>query len=387
MANFFKKLFGGTNASVLGIDIGSAAIKIVQLRKKSGQAVLETYGSLALGPYGNVEIGRSPNLPPEKIIEALIDVLRESHVSTNQAGLAVPYGASLISVAELPEVAEAELMKIIPFEARKYIPVPLSEVMLDWMIIPKAVGAADKTRQLQQPQPQSQAQAGVEPAQAPPSQVQKTIEVLLVAMHNETISRYQSIVTQAGLNVSFLEIEAFSNIRSVLDQGATSEMLIDIGSATTKVYIVEKGIIRTPHLVNHGSQDVTMALSSKLGISVEEAEVLKRGLVKVPEGQQKDVGEVILQALEPLFSEINQVLLSYQKRYNKDIAKTSIVGGGARLANLLTFAESRIRTNVVLGNPFGKTLAPAFLEQVLKETGPEFAGAVGVALRKLQEQG
>ena len=65
-------------ASVVGVDIGSACIKVVQLRRKSGKAVLETYGSLAIGPYGGVEIGRATHLPPDKIAEALRDLLRES---------------------------------------------------------------------------------------------------------------------------------------------------------------------------------------------------------------------------------------------------------------------------------------------------------------------
>lgn len=372
MANFLKKLFGGTNPSVLGIDIGSSAIKVVQLRRKNGQAILETYGSLALGPYGNVEIGKSTNLAPEKVTEALVDVLREAHISSNQAGLALPYGSSLISMAELPMVAEAELAKIVPFEARKYIPVPLTEVMLDWMVIPENTNAV-------QPTPAPANTLTGEPAKT------KVIDVLLVAIHNETIARYQTIISQAGLDISFFEIEAFSDIRAILDQAPTTEMIIDIGAATTKVYIVEKDIIRTPHIINRGSQDVTAAISQNMNITMAEAEVIKRDISHAPAERQKEVVHIIEQALEPLFSEVNQVLVSYQKKYNKDVAKTYLIGGGARLNGILQFATTRIQTDVVLGNPFNKTAAPAFLEQILQSTGPEFAGAVGAALRKLQE--
>jgi type IV pilus assembly protein PilM len=307
MASFFSKLFGSSKtASVLGIDIGSSAIKVVQLRKKGGQAILETYGSLALGPYGNVEIGRSPNIPPEKISEALIDVLRESHVTTNQAGLAMPYGASLISMAELPEVAQQDLAQIVPFEARKYIPVPLTEVMLDWMVIPKGPDA------LQQAPP---------PQGATTPQTQKTIDVLLVAIHNETLSRYQTVTSKAALDIGFFEIEAFSAIRSVLEQSIKSEMIIDFGAASTKVYIIERGIIRTPHIINRGSQDLTIALSEGLHVSVADAEIIKRDLAQVPAARQKDVNGMIGKALEPIFSEVNQVMLTYQKKFNKPVTK------------------------------------------------------------------
>jgi type IV pilus assembly protein PilM len=366
MANFLKKLFGGENPSVLGIDIGSSSIKVVQLRRKGGQAILETYGSLALGPYGGVEVGKSINLPPDRVTEALVDVLREAHISSNQAGLALPYGASLISMAELPAVAEAELSKIIPFEARKYIPVPLTEVMLDWMVIPEGTNAA------------AQAQDNL-------GNKQKMLDVLLVAIHNETIARYQTIMTQAGLDVTFFEIEAFSNIRSILDQSLKTEMLIDIGAATTKVYIIEQGIIRMPHIITRGSQDVTKALSQGLGLSDQDAEVIKRDFSRVPVARQKDVATVVEQTMEPLFIEVNQVLMSYQNKFSKTVSRSYLIGGGARLSGILPFAASRIKTEVVLGNPFSKTAAPAFLESVLKETGPEFSGAVGAALRKLQE--
>lgn len=373
MASFFSKLFGSqkSGGSVLGIDIGSSAIKVVQLRKKGTQIVLETYGSLALGPYGDVEIGRSPNLAPDKVSEALMDVLRESHVTTNQAGLAMPYGSSLISMAELPEVAESELAQIVPFEARKYIPVPLTEVMLDWMIIPKT------NAPVQPAQPRAEGQA------AP----LKTIDILLVAIHNETLARYQTITSKAALEISFFEIEAFSDIRAVLDQSLKTEMVIDFGAATTKVYIVERGIIRTPHIINRGSQDITIALSQGLGVSVQDAEIIKRDLAQVPAARQKDVNTMVGKALEPVFSEVNQVSVSYQKKFSKDVAKCYIIGGGARLANLLPYAESQIRAEVALGNPFSKTVAPAFLDEVLRSTGPEFAGAIGIALRKIQDQG
>ncbi|MDE1940812.1 MAG: hypothetical protein KGI66_01715, partial [Patescibacteria group bacterium] len=73
LSSLFKK-----ESSVLGIDIGSSAIKVVQIKKKRGRAVLETYGELSLGPYAGVEVGRSVSLQPDKLVAALKDILRES---------------------------------------------------------------------------------------------------------------------------------------------------------------------------------------------------------------------------------------------------------------------------------------------------------------------
>src|SRR3954462_12087046 len=99
--SLFGNLFGsGDGSSVLGIDIGSSSIKVVQIKKKNGQAVLETYGELALGPYAGATIGQAAILPTEKVGEALKDLLTEKEVSitTVQCGIAIPFGSSLMFV-------------------------------------------------------------------------------------------------------------------------------------------------------------------------------------------------------------------------------------------------------------------------------------------------
>ncbi|MBA3550907.1 type IV pilus assembly protein PilM [Patescibacteria group bacterium] len=369
MANFFKKLFNKKVTNVVGIDIGSSSVKVVQLSIKNGKAILDTYGELALGPYAGTEIGRATNLPPEKLAEALKDVLRESKVTTTSAGLAIPFGSSLISAIEMPALEDAKLAQMIPLEARKYIPVPITEVMLDWMIIPKDV---DKSVDFGDKEQVKQGEK---------------IDVLLVAIHNDMLARFQSIVSQAALNASFFEIEIFSTIRSSVEQDAVTQMIVDLGAASTKVYIVERGIVRTSHIINRGSQDITMALSKSLGMTVQEAEIMKRDLHRVPDTQRKTVDDIMGLTLEYIFSDAHRVMLAYQKKYNKDVSRVVMVGGGARVDHINEIAEKYFQTSIVLGNPFGKTESPAFLEQVLKKTGPEFAVAVGIALRKLQELG
>ncbi len=114
-----------------------------------------------------------------------------------------------------------------------------------------------------------------------------TLDVLLVAIHNETLLRYQTIVAQASLNTSFFEIEIFSAIRSVLAEGDMSQMIIDMGAASTKIYIVERGIVRSSLVVNRGAQDITLAIAKSLNISVQEAEIVKRDLSQSTEARKK----------------------------------------------------------------------------------------------------
>lgn len=375
MANFFnnilKSLSKAGESSVVGIDIGSSSIKVVQLRRKNGRAVLETYGELALGPYAELEVGRATKLTPEKIVEAINDVLTEANATTTSCALSIPMRQSLVSIIRMPQMKDSQLAQMIPIEARKYIPVPISEVSLDWFVIPKIDAEPDDY-------------LGVPEGEHKLPQV----EVLVVAIHNDVLQSYSSIVTNAKLDASFFEIEMFSTVRSVIEPGDNTPVLIcDMGAGITKVYIVERGVIRDSHVINRGSQDITLNISQSLSVSVEFAEKLKRNYGRNTREQDQQIKEIIDLVMLPVLSEINTVLLTFQKRYNKNVSKAFLIGGGAMLYGIDQRAQERLAIPVLYGDPFAKVETPAFLEGVLKQTGLAFATAIGLALRKLQELG
>ncbi|MBI5456826.1 type IV pilus assembly protein PilM [Candidatus Kaiserbacteria bacterium] len=361
--------------SVLGIDIGASSAKIVQLRSAHGAAILETYGEIALGPYGDVAIGRAVKLTPEKTAEALVDLMREANVTSREGGISIPFSSSLISILDMPKVDSDQLKRMIPIEARKYIPLPVSEVMLDWFVVPHD-------------EPQDAAFDRIEKE----TQMQKSgQEVLLVAIHNETVRAYQTIAAETGLSVRFFEIEIFSAVRSSLRSGVAPILVIDLGAATTKMYIVERGIVRTTHLVTHGGQHMSENLARSLGWEFEKAERVKRerGLADssaFSTDENDKIRTALLSTLERVFSEANRVVLSYGKRYNKNVSHAVLTGGGASLPGLPAHANQLLQVEVEISDPFGRTETPAFLDKVLKEIGPGFAVAVGLALRDLQHR-
>jgi type IV pilus assembly protein PilM len=362
----------GSSNSVLGIDIGASSVKIVQLRSAHGAAVLETYGEIALGPYGGQAIGKAVKLAPEKVAEAVTDLIREANVTGRTSGISIPFSSSLVSIIDMPRVDAEQLKRMIPIEARKYIPLPVSEVMLDWFIIPKEEETANFDRVEQKTALQSKGQ-----------------EVLLVAIHNETVRNFQTTAASVGLTVRFYEIEIFSAVRSSLSHGVAPVLVIDMGAATTKMYIVERGIVRATHLVTHGSQHMTENLARSLGWEFEKAERVKRerGLVDsntYSTDENEKIKYALLSTLDRVFSEANRVLLSYGKRYNKNVSHAVLTGGGSSLAGLSARATEMLHTEVEIANPFGRTETPAFLDSVLREIGPGFSVAVGLALRELR---
>ena len=374
ISSFFKGLFGPKEQSVLGVDVGSSSIKIVQIKRKGGKALLETYGEIALGPYAGFEIGQATNLPPEKIALALKDLIKEANVTTSSAGVAIPIKASLVTVMEMPAVSERELASVVPIEARKYIPVPISEVQLDWSVIPE-------DDEIENDLPED-VKAASSPATA--NKVRK-IHLLVVAIHNDVLSNYSTILSQAELQTSFFEIEIFSAIRSVLDNEVRPVAVIDMGASSTKLYIIERGAVRTSHIINRGSQDITMDMSRSMSLRVDGAEKMKRnfgGNGEMNDGRIKEISDLVL---DSIFAEAQSILLSYQRRHNKNVAKIILTGGGAALKGVAEKAFASLQIETVYGAPFDKVQAPAFLEDVLRVTGREFAVAVGIALRKLQE--
>lgn len=356
----FSSFFAPEQKSALGIDIGTSSIKVVQLRLEKGHVILETYGAIALGPYAGIEIGRATTLPSEKIAEALKDVLREANVTVTNAAMSIPYSSSLVSVVTLPAAVEKQLAQVMPLEARKYIPVPINEVLLDWFLISgggKNAGPNDK------------------------------IQVLLVAIHNDTISKFRSVASEAGINVSFFEIEVFSAVRAALDHGIAPIAVVDMGAATTKFYVVERGIIHESHIISRGSQDLTLAASRALNTTVADAEQRKRKFGMLADGST-DTSATLAQSLEltlsSLLSEISRTIAAYEAQKNQPLSAIVFTGGGATLKGLQAYAQQKIPNEVRLADPFSKTQAPAFLEEILKEAGPEFSVAVGLALRQLQ---
>lgn len=352
-------------------------MKVVQLKRKGGKAVLETYGELALGPYADAAIGQATQLSPDKIAPILLDLLKEANATTKNAGVSLPLQSSLLSLMKMPNVDEKKLAQMIPLEARKYIPVPVSEVSLDWWVLPKRkeqiVDGSDPTK-VEEEGKENRAPEG------------NMVDVLVVALLNETINNYNTIISSSGLENTFLELEVFSTVRSTFGHTSAPVLIFDMGARTTKIAIMEYGIIRAQHIINRGSQNITVALSESLGVPIARAEQIKRDVGLTGEGNNADASATAQLVVDHVLAETQTVLLDYERKYNRMIKQIVLTGGGVLLKGLYERADREFETEVTYADPFARTEAPAFLHPVLRDAGPEFAVAIGLALRKLEEQ-
>jgi type IV pilus assembly protein PilM len=376
MFNPFKKIMselhisGGSSTSssadqAVGVDVGTTSIKLVELKKKNGRAVLETYSTLALAPYANLDIGATTNLGTDPLGKAITDALREGSIVTKNAAFSIPSSASLIFLLDLPgSITEKELPDIVPTEARKYIPVPISEVTLDYWVIPHK-------------------QQGFYNDSSDPSTVPAKSEVLTVAIHNETLSKYREIAKSSGLDADMFEIEVFSSIRSTFAHELSAVLLMDFGASKTKLSIVEYGIVRSFHIVNRGSFDLTNSIMRSLSIPFARAEEMKRDIGLLGNGNDRAMSDGLRLDVDYILSETSNVIQAFERKYNKPISKVILTGAGSLLPGFRARAAEVFRTEVDYGNPFDKVEVPEFVAKVLAETGPEFAVALGLALRKL----
>jgi type IV pilus assembly protein PilM len=344
--------------SVLGIDIGSSSVKVVQLRRSKGKAILETYGEISTGPYREMSVGQAAVLPPDKLTELLRDLFREANVTTKTVSFSIPVGSSLLVIIEIPKVSDDMLGKMVPLEARKYIPVPISEVAIDWWVIPN-----------QQIRPEAE---------------ETKLEVLVVAIHNSVVNQYQELAKLLTVEPAFFEIETFSALRSVFGGEMAATAILDLGAGTTKMAIVDYGIVRLSHTINKGSQDITLAIERALGVDFAKAEEIKRRVGLVERVSGEDLAPTVSGIMEFIFNEVNQVIAAYQDKYRRTVNKIMFIGGGALLKGVLPLAERNFEVPVTLGQPFEKVEAPAFLQNILREAGPGFSVAIGLALRHLQ---
>ncbi|MGM0629411.1 MAG: pilus assembly protein PilM [Patescibacteria group bacterium] len=378
----FSRIFGKNEKRAVGVDIGTSAIKIVELYTESGHVYLETYGSVALGPYSDFEVGKATGLSVEKIQEALRKVLEESACTADNVAATVPFSASLISVIRLPKVSENRLEQIVPTEARKYVPAPIEEVTLDWSVIDAKPGAPVDNDPEKEAEKEKDNEEGEDKEGESNKKKAEQIDVLLAVIHNYSLERQQKILSGLDMNVMFFEIEVFSTLRALSPIGGDEPVaVIDIGAATSQIYITEGGITRSSHVINMGSQDITISISNALNISQEEAEMVKRAIGAG--GSYIHLQEAVQNSLSYLYSEALRFIGSYEKKNQCTVDKVILSGGGASMKGLQKTSQDQLGKEVSIARPFDRVKSLPFMKETLNRIGPEYAPALGAALRAI----
>ena len=355
LLKFFEK-----DKSVLGIDIGTSSLKIVQARREKERAVLETYGELSTAAYGSKESGRAALLMDEKVSEMIIDLKKEAGVTAKRGIVALPLRYSFITVIEMPELSDKELAGAVSYEARRYIPIAVSNVILDWWKIP-----SDETSERTK---------------------KGTISILLVAVQREIVDKYRRILENAQIESLGFEVEVFSAARLLNARPNQANMFIDIGALSTKIAIAESGVIRSVHHVDRASQQLTLTISQSLGIDFKRAEEMKRAVGIIQRPEAAGVRHTILPLIDSIFDEADRLRSNFRRKTGVAVDKAMVLGGGGLMPGFLDYAIDRLGIEVLLANPFQSFEYPIFLQSRLKEIAPIFGISGSLALRILGQE-
>lgn len=350
----FKRLV--SPVSFVGIDIGISSAKIVQLRKESERAILETYGELKTGGYfKKAETGFEGGFLrflDSEIAGFISDLLREANVTAKDAVIAIPAVSSFITMIDFPKATPKEIASAVPFEARKYIPIPISEVALDWEIVLDG-DDSDRTR------------------------------VLILAVPKEVINKYKRIAELVKLNIRSLEVETFSLVRSLISHDRRTSAVINLGSQSTTVAIVDKSVVHLSANISKGSSAISLSLARGLEITFERADNLKQEIGLSEKIEEKEISGIIYPIIDSIFSEIERIINVYNRKNVRKIERIILTGGGAGLKGLTDYTAKRFGLEASKGNPFSRVIYPAFMQPIIKEIEPTFAVAVGCALREI----
>ena len=369
----------------LGIDIGTAAIKIVELEKTGGRFVLKNYGLFELkdtdiqssGPGTGQSILK---LPDQEIVWGLKELLKKSNMKSTNAIVSIPSFSTFTTIIEMPYLSEQELAKALPFEARKYIPIPLNEVILDWSIIDIMRPASDidgalsrgdgsLSRRIQQ---QSTSALG-RPT---------TVQVFLAAVPRDETEKYKRIMKSAGLNLKALELENTALIRALLGNDLSPTAIVNIGGRSTSIVIVNKGYERVSHNYEIGGFEITKSIARSLGVSIKKAEELKRKL-GMKEIDENIVNEAMVSLIDMMAFETKKTINNYEGSKKQKVSRILLVGGLTNMPSFINYFKQKLDMDVYGSNSFARIMYPESLKPVIQELANTFSIATGLAMRDI----
>lgn len=357
-SDIFTSFVGRSVDQVVGVDIGSSSIKVVELHDKKGVLTLATYGEVQLGPYAGKQIGEAVSLDPKQEQEALVDVIRESAVKARSAVFSMPLSSSFVTNVSIDADADADLSSMVRVEARKVIPASLSEVTLDW------------------------AEVEVSKVEAEHNEVNKR-NVLIAAIQNSALKRFKILMQFAGLTEPPTEIECFSVIRSLYNNVDEDVAIVDIGSTSAKLYLAHKGLLMRMHRIRAGGVVATQSIAKELDVPFEVAEEMKYIADKSAD-EFPALKRAHDESYQRAFREFKQVLREYEQKTGTEFREVYLSGGGALFPGTEALLRDALGRDVVTVNPFSKVAYPAFMEDTMRAIGPSFTVALGAALRSFE---
>ncbi len=349
----------GKKKDVIGLDIGSSSIKLVELREGKGIFKLQ---NLAISPLPPEAIVDGALMDSVTIINTIKDLIATSKTKIKEVVTSVSGHSVIVKIINLPLMTEAELEESIQWEAERYIPFDINDVNIDFQI------------------------SGVN------TENPEVMDVVLVAAKKDIINDYVSVTMESGLNPVIVDTDSFAleNMLAINYEIEKDETvaIANVGASVTNINILRNNITSFTRDIFKGGNQITEEIQRQLHIDYEEAEKTKVGS-KVDLSSQPIIQNVLKAASESLAIEIgNSLDFFHSTTTNEKIAKLYLSGGGAKIKDFDIALQQHIGIPVEVVNPFKKIdySGKNFDLEYLREIGPLMAVGVGLASRRVGDK-
>lgn len=343
------------NSVLLGIDISSSSVKLLELYRVNGNLRVESF---AIAPLSEGAIVDNVIKKAEFVTEALDKALKISGTRLRRAAIAVPDATAITKVIQMDAALESEDMEqIIMSEADKYIPYGIDDISLDFEIL------------------------------GPSLKNPNAVDVLLVASHKENVEARVDAVNAAGLTVDIVDVESYAveracgllSKKSGLSDSQQLISIIDIGATTTTFTVLQAQATIFSRTELFGGQQLTREIQQRYGLTWQEA-----GLAKKKGGLPDDYYSGVLNSFKEMaVIHIRRCLqLFYSASQHSEINHVFLAGGSANISGLADYIQEQLGIPASIANPFvDMKFLPSVNSALLAGDSPALMTSCGLALR------
>lgn len=366
----------------LGLDISDISLKLMQFDRQQEKYVPEAYADVAI-PLGALAGDKIAD--PKALVKAIRQAILSptyGKVTTSYVVASIPETKSFIRVIQMQAVSETEAIEAIPWEAEAYIPLPVSQVYLDWVILDSSARSLN---------PQAEAAPGS------PGESKAKMTVLITATPKDYVDAYVAVLKEAGLHPLALEAESQATARSLISRKDEAVLIADIDTVRTSLIISENGTLQFTSSLPTAGNVFTESISKALTVDLAEAEKVKREVGIGKEAKDARIKKALNPVLNNLVGEIKNTIRFYEEHAGEKgrISRLLLSGGSSKLKHLPSFLHDRLMheqdqyplrslpgIKVELGNPWLNVLQKGQVPPISREDSLSYATAIGLALRE-----
>ena len=347
-----KLPFLATSDLVVGIDIGSHAVKVCEFERRDRGYAIVAVGSVIL-PDGAVEDGVL--VDAEAVAAAVSALLKNLKIKKKKVGISISGYSVIVKKISLPTMDENDLESYIMAEAEQYIPFDMDDVYIDFQDMKTSSSDNERT------------------------------DVMLVAAKKEVVNDFTAMLESIGLTPVIVDIDGFAleNAHEAIAPNTANVALVDIGASKMSINIISSGVSVVARDIPVGSRQLTEHIQDLLDMEFDEAEAVKLGRRQVLE-RQEDIAAIYSSVCTQWVLEIKKAIDLYHANHpDQPLHRLSLSGGGSKVVGLVDFLQMETNLEVEVFNPLAsmsfndKKIDPEYIQAI----GQEMAIASGIAIR------